>query len=162
MKRGSADGDKIAEWRRIPFKLRKSIRGLSTDQLDVRGGSDGWSIRETVHHIVEANLIASNMMIAALAADGTDYDWTWVNPDKAWMRRVGYDKADLDPAIKALHAVALHITGLIRNDGRMRRAVRLNDAPGDERYTLTIEQILVQEIEHAEDHLRNIRSIRDH
>ncbi len=151
----------LAAWSAIPNRIRKCIRGLSDTDLDLKRGSDGWSIRENVHHLVEANLVASNMIIAALATNGCDFDWTWVNPNKSWLRRVGYDKADVRLSIKALSALNLHIGALIaaQPDG-LKRKVKLNDAPGEPRYVMTIEKILRQEVEHAEDHLGDVAAVR--
>jgi len=151
----------LAAWSKIPSRIRNSIRGLNERDLRLRGGSEGWSIRETVHHLVEANLVASNMIIAALATNGCDYDWTWVNPDKSWMRRVGYDTADVGPAIETLRALCRHISGLVAaQPGALARTVKLNDVPGATRYVMTVEKILSQEVEHANEHLGDIRDAR--
>ncbi len=161
MKNAFEMADSLAAWNKIPNRIRRSIRGLKASDLDLKLGSDGWSIRENVHHLVEANLIASNMMIAALATNGCDFDWTWVNPNKSWMRRVGYDKADVDLSITALYALSKHLSALIAaQPGGLQRKVKLNDAPGDPRYVMTIEKILLQEVEHAKDHLGDIATVR--
>src|SRR4030065_189516 len=85
----------LTAWNKIPSRIRKSVRGLNESDLRLRAGSEGWSIRETVHHLGEANLVASTMIIAALATNGCNYDWTWVNPSKSWMRRIGYNTANV-------------------------------------------------------------------
>ena len=150
--------DPLREWSRIADRIRRSLRGLSERDLELKAGSDGWSIRETVHHLVEANLIASNMIIAALACDGLDYDWTWVNPDKSWMRRVGYNTASVEPALKTLRFLSRHISELIANQPQATaRTLRLNDAPRAKRYVMTVEKLLWQEVEHANEHLGDIR-----
>lgn len=159
-KRGTAD-DLLRAWSGIPTALRKALRGLSETDLDRRGGAEGWSIRETVHHLVEANLIASNMIIAALATDGYEFDWTWVWPNKKWMRRVGYDRASVDPALAMMRALIRHITGLLElQPASLHRVVSLNDEPGAERYKKTIRQIIEGEIEHAAEHLEQVRQMR--
>jgi hypothetical protein len=151
----------LADWNRIPGKIRQAIRGLNQGDLRLRGGSEGWSIGETVHHLVEANLIASNMIIAALATDGGNFDWTWVNPDKSWMRRVGYDKAGVDPALATLRALCRHISALLAaHPSALTRTVKLNDSPDAPRYVMTVEMILLREVEHANDHLGDIRHVR--
>ena len=148
----------IDEWAMIPADIEKSISGLSETDLDRRGGSEGWSIREYVHHLVEANLVASTMVIAALANTGGDFDWTWVNPNEAWMKRVGYDKADVKPALTMLTAVCDHITGIVAaQPGMLERYIRLNDSPGAKRYSATVEKILRDEREHANHHRADIR-----
>ena len=157
MKKASVEA--IAEWTRIPADIRKSIRGLSETDLDRRGGSEGWSIREYVHHLVEANLVASTMVIAALANDGGEFDWTWVNPNEAWMKRLGYDKADVKPALTMLTAVCDYIAGIVAaQPGMLDRHVSLNDSPGAKRYNATVEKILKDERDHANHHLADIRA----
>jgi hypothetical protein len=144
----------LRAWLAIPESIERAIDGLREDDLDLRGGADGWSIRETVHHLVEANLVASNIMIAALARSGCTYDWSWVNPDAAWMRRVGYDSAPIRPALATLHALCEHIAGLIRAaDHGDQREVQLLDAPGAKLYTKAVKDLLTQEVEHADEHL---------
>lgn len=151
----------LAAWQRIPIRIRSSIKGLTRDQLDQKLGTNGWTIRETVHHLVEANLIASNMILAALATNGGYFDWTWVNPNKSWMRRVGYDAAGVDPAIKVLRALSRHISELIsQNRQTLSRKVQLSDTPDGPRYLMTVEDILRQEVKHADEHLRPIQDIR--
>lgn len=151
----------LREWTRIPADLRKSIRGLSETDLDRRGGSEGWSIREYVHHLVEANMVASTMIIAALANNGGEFDWTWVNPSESWMKRVGYDKADVRPAVRVLATMCDYIGGIVATQPEMlERYVRLNDSPGATRYNATVEKILKNEREHANQHLADIRTTR--
>lgn len=161
MKKPREAAQPLAEWNRVPNRIGRSIRGLSERELDLRGGSEGWSIRENVHHLVEANLVTANMIIAALATNGGNFDWTWVNPDKSWMRRVGYDRAEIGPALEMLRALCRHISSLVNGQPEaLARTVRLNDSPGATRYVMTVEKILIQEIEHAGDHLGMIREIR--
>jgi len=104
---GSAEpAEALRGWLTIPAKLRKALEGLAEEDLDLRGGAEGWSIRETVHHLVEANLVASNIMIAGLAKSGCIYDWSWVTPDASWMQRVGYDTAPVRPALETFTALS--------------------------------------------------------
>src|SRR5687768_14572201 len=160
LKKGGAQAA-VAEWSAVPTRLRDSIRGLTEEELDLRGGEEGWSIREGVHHLVEANLVASNMIIAALATDGGPFDWTWVNPNRKWMGRVGYDTARVEPAIAMLAALCQHISELLlQKPSSLERIVSLNDAPGAPRYDRTVEEILRQEIEHAGQHIGDIRDTR--
>jgi hypothetical protein len=159
------ESDALRAWRAIPAELEKAIEGLSEDALDLRGrtddGAEGLSIREIVHHLVEANLVAANIMIAALAMSGCTYDWSWLTPGGDWMKRMGYDRAPVRPALATLKALCAYIAGLVTatEDG-FRREVRLLDAPGAELYTKTVEGLLRQEVEHAEEHLRTLAETR--
>jgi len=149
----------IARWMAIPDQLRKVARGLSEARLDDRGDPGLMTIRETVHHLVEASLVASNIVIAALANSGSSYDWTWVNPNASWMRRLGYDKAPVGAAISMLGALTRHLAAILSvTPGGLRCTVQLNDAPGAPRYTKTVRQILGDEVSHAREHLEALPS----
>ncbi len=153
----------LVAWGRISHRLRRALRGLSDADLARRGGDEGWSAREIAHHIVEANLIASTMLIAALARDGGNFDWTWVWPNREWLRRVGYDRVELAPALATLRALCGYLSALIATQpDALTRSVRLNDKPGGKRYAMSVEQILWQEVRHAETHLAEIRALVNH
>ena len=151
----------LGAWTSIPRDLRRAIAGLSNRDLKARGGSEGWSIREYAHHLVEANLVASNILLAALGRPGTTYDWSWVIPDRKWMKRLRYDRAPLDPALALLEALCAHVAGLARGaPGGMTRSVRLLDSPGARTYRKTVRQVLDDECAHARHHLRDIADTR--
>lgn len=148
----------IARWMGIPAELRRAVRGMSEKQLSQRASRDAMSMRETVHHLVEANLVASNIVIAALAKSGSSYDWTWVNPTSSWMRRLGYDKAPIGPAIATLFSLSRHIGGILSvSPTKLRCTVQLFDAPGARRYTKSVRQVLLDEVSHAREHLQAVR-----
>ncbi len=154
-------GAALQAWLAIPASIEKAIEGLAEQDLDLRGGADGWSIRENVHHVVEASLVASNIVLACLAKSGCVYDWSWVTPDSSWVRRVGYDKAPVPTAIDLLKALCTHMALLITSapDG-FSREVQLLDAPGAKLYTRTVKDLLTQEVEHAEGHLSAVTETR--
>ena len=150
-------GEVVRNWTSIPDAIRKAIEGLPESDLDLRGGPNNWSIRESVHHLVEANLVASNIVLAALGKSGCTYDWSWLTPGGSWMERLGYNSAPIGPAVDLLEALCRHVTALLTvvADG-MERSVKLLDAPGADTRTTTVEEILLQESKHAKDHLGEV------
>ncbi len=161
MKLSAKQARALRAWRSIPGAIRTAVSGLSARSLGLRGGSEGWSIREYTHHLVEANLVVSNIVIAALGKPDCRYDWSWVNPDAGWMKRLGYDRAPIEPALALLELLRTHVTEVVRvAPGGMRRAVKLLDAPGAKPRRLTVEQVLAGEYEHAQHHLRDIADTR--
>jgi hypothetical protein len=152
----------VREWLEIPTRIEDAIPGLPVRALDLRGGSEGWSIREYVHHLVEANLVASNIVLAALATNGKiRYDWSWVWPSAAWMQRVGYTTAAIRPALALLRALGRHFAALLRGgEDALARSVRLLDAPGAVPYRRTVRRVLAEEVQHANKHLRDIAKAR--
>src|SRR5262245_33281387 len=82
--------DVIQRWQDIVTAMEEAVKGMSDAQLDLRIKGEGWSTREFVHHIVESNMVASNIVLAALARKDVAYDWSWVIPNLAWAQRMGY------------------------------------------------------------------------
>src|SRR5215470_6240786 len=155
------DRRELRSWIAVTDKIRGAIQGLREEDLDLRGGADGWSIRETVHHLVEANLIASNIMIAAISQSGCVYDWSWVNPDREWMRRLGYKTAPVGAALATLRSLCEHMAELINGvPGAFDREVQLLDAPGAKPHGMTVRALVSEQIEHVAGHLGTVREIR--
>jgi hypothetical protein len=152
--------DAVNDWLRIPEMIEEAIAGLSAAELDLSAGSDAMSPRETVHHLVEANIVASSMIIAALGASGCTFDWSWLYPNTAWVKRMNYDTAPIDPALATLRWLCQHISNIVRaKDDALQCEVRLFDSPGAETYSMTVETILRHEVDHAEEHLLEIRKL---
>ena len=149
----------LASWQAIPRRIREAISGISPRELALRGGSEGSSIREYVHHLVEANLVAATLVIAALGSPGSKYDWSWLVPDERWMKRIGYARAPVEPALRLLEDLASHVAGLVRRTpGGSSRHVRLRGTSRTRRQT--VRRVLRDEIDHARHHLRDIAAIR--
>jgi hypothetical protein len=138
-------------------KIRRSISGLSARELAWRGGSAGWSIREYVHHLAEANLVASTIVLAALGSSGCEFDWSWMMPDERWMKGLRYDRSRVEPALALLESLGAHVGGLVRAlPGAMRRYVRLVGTPGGRSRRRSVAQLLGDECAHVRQHLRDI------
>ena len=156
-----SSADAVAKWAGVADAIEDAIVGLKDDQLDLRGGPDDWSIRETVHHLVEANLVASTIVLAALGAPGSTYDWSWLNPDRSWMKRTGYITAPVGPALETLRSLCVHVAGLLRLlEDPLTREVQLLDAPGAALRSKTDEQVLQDAVDHVVGHLRDLRATR--
>jgi hypothetical protein len=147
----------LAKWTSIPGRLKRSISGLSAVDLAKRGGSEGWSIAEYAHHLVEANVVASTIVLAALGSPGCVYDWSWLIPDESWMKGLGYDQTPVEPAVDLLETLCAHVSSLVRQaPGGLNRYVRLVGARGHRGTRRTVRQLLSEESAHAEKHLRDI------
>jgi hypothetical protein len=147
----------LSEWLQVPRSIEIALEGLTEDDLNLRGGSNGWSIRENVHHVVESNLVACTIVVAAAGNGGITYDCSWLNPDRAWMERLGYTHAAVGPAIDALSGLCRYVAALLgAAPDALRREVKLLGAPGTEPYLMTIEQMIRLEVEHARHHLQEV------
>lgn len=153
--------DTLKAWSSIPRLLRNSVAGLSARQLDGRHGSENWSIREYVHHLIEANIIASTIVIAALGKPGSVYDWSWVQPEGEWVTRLGYNRVALEPGLALLELLCRYITLVVRTSPRgLAGHVQLKDTGAGALDKRTVEQVLRDEWEHAQHHLHDIAEAR--
>ena len=86
------------------------------------------SIRETVHHIVEANVVAASIVLAALGSPGCIYDWSWMLPFGEWLERLRYDRKPLAPSLRLLEALNAYVVAQVEPlpDG-LQRTVQLRD-----------------------------------
>jgi hypothetical protein len=145
----------LSDWLQVPRAIEVVIEGFTEDDLNLRGGSDGWSIRETVHHLVESNLVACGIAIVAVGKSGCTHDCSWMNSDGSWMERMG--RVPVAPAIDALSGLCRYVTSLLRAaPDALRSEVKLLGAPGAEPYAMSVEQMLQQEVEHVRKHLRDV------
>ncbi len=161
MEAATASPAVVRGWAAIPKRIRKSIHGLKAADLAVRGGPEGWSIRETVHHLVEANFIASHIVLAALGKPGCTYDWSWVMPDLPWMKRLGYDRAPVEPSLRLLEALTRHVSTLLKlQSTALKNQVGLLDAPGKRPRRTTVAKLLHDEISHATHHLGDVEVVK--
>jgi hypothetical protein len=140
----------LDDWAALPDAIERAIRDLPPDAA----GFEGMTPRETIHHLLEANLVASNMIIAALGTDEYEFDWSWLFPDEQWRARLGYDKVDAQPALELFRALATYMSALLTRDPTlMQRRIRLRDSDSSQPYAISIEGILARELDHAREHL---------
>ena len=150
----------LAAWVEIPARIETTIRGLTEDELNLKD-ADGLSIREKVHHLVEANIVAAGIVIAAIGSGGCTYDWSWLYPDAKWTRRMGYGALPIDPAIETLKALSRYVAIIIAaNHNAPQQELKLLDVPGSEPRPTTVNAVLEEEVKHTDMHLGEAEQIR--
>ena len=146
--------DALTAYEQIPAKIASAIARIPSDKLDSSGGTSEMSLRETIHHLVEANIVAASMMIAALGSAKATYDWSWLWPGRDWCDRMHYDAVPLDASVATLNGLVQHIANIVhlRDDAALLK-VSVHDTPGATPYFLTIAQIIDKEAKHVDEHL---------
>ena len=150
--------DALEAWKSIVGLVREMVAGLSEEELDRRDGP-GMTVRETAHHIVEANVVAASIVVAALGSPGCVYDWSWMLPFGKWMDRMRYDRKPLAPALELMEALNAYVVAQLEplEDG-LGRTVQLRDSPDAALRTVTVAEVLMQEAEHARQHVEETRA----
>jgi hypothetical protein len=151
----------LAAWRSIVPLVHGMVEGCSDEELDRRGDASPLTIRETAHHIAEANVVAASIVIAALGSPGSVYDWSWMMPFGKWMEHMRYDTKALGPTLRLLGALNDWILAQVQPlaDG-LDRTVELRDQPGGKLRSATIAEVLQQEADHARDHVEAASALR--
>ena len=147
----------LSDWLQVPRTIEIALEGLTEDDLNLRGGPDGWSIGENVHHMVESYLAACTIVIAAAGTSGYAYDCSWMNLDLARMERMGYSRVAVAPAVEVLSALGRYVAALLSAaPDALRCEVKLLAASGTEPYVMTVGEMIRQEAEHARKHLQAV------
>ena len=153
--------DVLKAWNAIPRKIRRSVQDVSPRRLGWRENAEEWSMREYAHHLIEANLIAATIVIAAIGKPGAVYDWSWVTPSGGWVTRMGYNRVSLDRGLLLLEQLCRYVTSVVRAAPRgLASTVRLRDERSGSLERKSVEQVLRDECEHARHHLRDMARIR--
>lgn len=146
--------DVVREWSKLPRILQRASHELSDLELDRVVESSGMSVRETVHHLAEANVVAASMIIAAAGKDGCTFDWSWLYPNREWIDRMRYADLPIEPALRLVEALNQQIANIVQvNPKVLDHTITLFDTPGGDTYTMTIAAIMRQEVDHAGEHL---------
>ena len=82
--------DALAAWTSIVPLVQGLVAGLSEAELDRRPDARTMTVRETVHHLAEAGVVAGSIVIAALGSPGSVYVWSWMLPFGRWMELMRY------------------------------------------------------------------------
>ena len=148
-----SEDDPVAAWRSIPGLVRARIADCGEEELDRRPDADSLTLREAVHHVVEANVVAASVVIAALGSPGCVYDWSWMQPFGPWLQHLRYSDREIAPAVTLLTALNDYVAALIAPlpDG-LSRSLQVVVAPDVPRQTMTIADLLRAEVEHARSH----------
>ena len=148
-----SNDDPLAAWRSIVGLVRARVADCDQRELDRRADAESLTLREAVHHVVEANVVAASVVIAALGSPGCVYDWSWMQPFGPWLERLRYGDRDLAPAVALLGALNDYVAALVAPlpDGLSRR-VQVRVAPDVPLQTMTVADLLRAEVEHARQH----------
>ena len=151
----------LEAWRSIPAAIAEAVRDADDALLDRRISGSGMSIREQTHHLVEAHVVASSIVIAGLGMPGSTYDWSWMLPFGPWMERLPYRSLPLPVSLDALRALNAWVAAVVAGtqDG-LSRELQLRDEPGAEPRRVSVADVLQQEVDHTAEHVAEIRAAR--
>jgi exonuclease VII small subunit len=111
----SSNDQILAEYEAGIEMLEEMVAGLSNQHLDLKREPGKWSIRETVHHIADAEDIWKVSIKAALGNSGCTFDLSWYIDDNVCAKPLDYEHRPIEHAIELFKAGRRYVTGLMKH-----------------------------------------------
>lgn len=138
-------------------ELDEALAGLDEKQLDLSFYEGGWSIRQIVHHIADADILFGQPMKVALSSSGTKLERFPAVGNERITTEPEYQKRSVSTSVALFRAFHTHIIDIVKYvpDAEERY---IEQTDGSRR---TFGQLLRLINRHTGDHLDEIRVIRD-
>ena len=151
----------LKKYLQLPDRLEAAVAGLDEAGMDLK--TDGWSIRQYVHHTVEGELIWQINLRAAAGSDGIVFPMAWyfTQEQATWAERWGYDRRPVEPALALFRANTASLVEFLRLLPEVwDRSGRIT-WPGEQQETrLSVRDIVLMHIGHTDQHAADIQAIR--
>ncbi len=129
--------------------LRRAVSGLTGPQLDTPYRSDGWTVRQVVHHLADAHMILYTRARIALTEDNP--------PVKTWDEVPDAKSAPIDDSLLIIDAVHRRLARLLTTltSGQWCRTMQ-----HPERGVISIDYLIELCAWHGEHHTAHITKLR--
>ncbi|MBE0643908.1 MAG: DinB family protein [Bacteroidetes bacterium] len=145
-----------------PALLERTVSGIHDEELDADPSTNGWTIRQIVHHIVDGDDLWKVGIKAALGDTPGEFtlEWYWCQPQEVWAERWSYGSRSIDVSLALLKASRAHVSQLLETipDG-WNRSVAVRKLDG-EIVRLSVEAVVTMQTQHLEHHVNRIKVIR--
>lgn len=152
----------LAQYADGPALLDSALAGLSESDLDLALSAESWSIRQTVHHIVDGDDIWKICIKTALGNSEAVFSLQWytAKPQMEWSESWAYARRDLESSLGLFHANRRHIVDLLEHiPGVCEKSVRCQ-LPEKPEMRITVFDVIELHIRHLTDHIKDIQAIR--
>ena len=151
----------LARYLSVPDAVESALSGLADAMLNISRAPGAWTIRQIVHHIVDADDMTKGIIKAALGQSGCVYRLDWYDPGNRWAQTLEYARRPVAPALALLRANHRQLEDLLRHlpDGWERFGVIKRDASAPEN-KITVAQLMEKQTAHALHHIQQIAMTR--
>jgi uncharacterized damage-inducible protein DinB len=144
----------VEELALAPAALREAVSGLSPGQLDTTYRPDGWTVRQVVHHVADAQM---NWYVRTKLTLTEDEPLVKPYDEARWAETAEARTGPLEPSLSLLDALYRRWTALFRSltdDQWNRRMVH------PERGVLVLDATLPMMVWHGRHHTAQITALR--
>jgi hypothetical protein len=143
-------------------RLDELLSGLSESGLDLSRDQGKWTIRQIVHHIVDAKDLWETFIKAALGNPGYTVDMNWYILDNKCAPLLDYARRPIKDGVELFRAIRRHIVELVKclPDAWGRFAAVSWSGIVDGK-TFKVGDVIGFQCSHLEHHIKQIRETRD-
>ena len=144
----------LAAFGEAPARLRAAVAGLSDSQLDTPYRLGGWTVRQVVHHLADANV---NWYIRAKLAVTEDVPMTRTYAEQLWAELADARRYPVEPSLQIVDGIIGRWCGFYES---LSPEQWLRQFGNPEWGTLTVEDTLRANTWHARHHTAHITELR--
>jgi hypothetical protein len=150
----------LASFAAGPEDLERSLAGLSEPALNLARGPDKWTIRQTVHHIVDGDHMWGMCARVAMGSSGSTYRLDWYRQD-LWVDVLDHARRPIAPALGLLRANRCHLVQLLEHlSNAWKRYVLIPRPECSEGFKMVVRDIILTQAVHIPWHIAQIRETR--
>ncbi len=149
--------NEIARYASAPQKLELALEKLSSAKLRWKPNPKKWSIRETLMHLADSEVIAVARMNLIIASGATPPTLVAYDQDKL-AERAQYNSQDELLALSLFKALRKHQTAILKS---LTDDVFEKFGMHEERGRITLADLVAHYADHAEIHLKHIERIKE-
>lgn len=153
--------DLLTQFLATADRLVTAVTDLSEAELNLTAESDGWSIRQMVHHVADDGDAWCLPLKKAIATPGVPLRFEGFPGNDAWAAALAFDQRGVGPALQLIQAHRQVMADLARHFAGEWDAcyVTVVDANGQAMQNLTLEQIIRMITEHLQEHVELIEGV---
>jgi hypothetical protein len=152
----------LARYAEGVIQLDEVLAGLSESGLDLSRDQGKWTIRQIVHHIVDAEDIWKTCIKAALGNPGCTVDLNWYIIDNKCAEPLDYARRPITDSVELFGATRRHIVELVNylpHAWERSFTITRSDIPDGK--TFKVGNVIGFQNAHLERHIKQIQKTRE-
>jgi len=144
-------------------EFESALGGLSESDLSL-GPTDGWNIRQIVHHLADGDELWKACILLALGNPEAEFhlSWYWDVSQDDWAEQWSYDRRDIATSLSRLRANRLHVVDLLKQKPEAwNYAARIHWPSQPDESRISIAEVVKMQTDHAHHHLGDVLAIRE-
>jgi hypothetical protein len=149
-----ATQEQMTAFAAIPAQIAEETQGLTAAQLTYKPNNDEWCIHEVLVHLADSEIVGSWRLRKTLTEENPTIE---SYEEATWATILKYDQQDCTQALELfalLRATNASLLDLVAADAWERTAIH------QDRGSLTLYDLFITYLEHAQTHLQQIRTLK--